>query len=314
MRMQELIEQYVAFRKSLGERCHTNGNILRAFGRMLGKTTRVTAVRDEQVSAFLTGRGPITSAWHIKHNALLGFYRYAITRGYVTSAPLPTVIPKRPPAFVPYIYSLDELQRLLHATDSYQHNRSCMEPITVRTLLLLMYATGLRIREVVALNRVDVDLDDSVLTIRQTKFYKTRLVPFHPRLASVLRQYAVRHGDRLATTDATPFFTKRSGGRVNQNTLEHCFRRLCEHAGIRRSDGARYQPRLHDVRHTFAVHRLTSWYRQGVNVQQLLAQLSVYLGHVHLAATQVYLSMTPELLREASVRFDRYVADEDGHD
>jgi integrase len=189
-----------------------------------------------------------------------------------------------------------------------------MEPVTVRTLLLLMYATGLRIREVVALNRGDVDLDDSLLTIRQTKFYKTRLVPFQPRLASVLTQYAARYGDQVAPTDATPFFTKRSGDRVNQDTLEHCFRRLCEHAGIRRSDGARYQPRLHDVRHTFAVHRLTSWYRQGANVQQLLAQLSVYLGHVHLAATQVYLSMTPELLREASVRFDRYVADEGCHD
>jgi integrase/recombinase XerD len=314
MRMYKLIEQYVAFRRSLGERCHTNGNILRAFGRMLGKATRVTAVSGEQVSTFLTGRGPITSAWHVKHNALLGFYRYAITRGYVTAAPLPAVIPKRPPAFVPYIYSVDEIQRLLRATDSYQHNRSCMEPITLRNLLLLMYATGLRIREVVALNRGDVDFDDSLLTIRQTKFYKTRLVPFQPRLTSVLIQYAARHGDQLAPTAVAPFFTQRSGDRVNQDTLEHSFRRVCEHAGIRRSDGARYQPRLHDVRHTFAVHRLTSWYRQGANVQQLLAQLSVYLGHVHLAATQVYLSMTPELLREASVRFDRYVVEEDCHD
>lgn len=310
MRMHELIGQYVAFRQSLGERCHTNGTILRAFGRMLGKATRVTEVRGEQVSAFLTGQGPITSTWHVKHNALLGFYRYAITRGYVTSAPLPTIIPKRPPAFVPYIYSLDEMKRLLQATDSYQHNRSCMEPVTMRTLLLLMYATGLRIREVVALNRADIDLDDSVLTIRQTKFYKSRLVPFQPRLGSVLTQYVARHGDQSARTDVTPFFTKRSGSRVNQATLEGCFRRLCDHAEVRRSDGARYQPRLHDVRHTFAVHRLTSWYRQGANVQQLLAQLSVYLGHAHLAATQVYLSMTPELLRDASARFDRYVTTE----
>jgi integrase len=202
------------------------------------------------------------------------------------------------------------MKRLLQATDSYQHNRSCMEPVTMRTLLLLMYATGLRIREVVALNRADVDLDDSVLTIRQTKFYKSRLVPFQPRLGSVLTQYVARHGDQSARTDVAPFFTKRSGSRVNQATLEGCFRRLCDHAEVRRSDGARYQPRLHDVRHTFAVHRLTSWYRQGANVQQLLAQLSVYLGHAHLAATQVYLSMTPELLREASARFDRYVTTE----
>jgi integrase len=106
----------------------------------------------------------------------------------------------------------------------------------------------------------------------------------------------------------------RTGARVKRPTAEKCFRRMCEQAGVRRADGASYQPRLHDLRHTFAVHRLTSWYRQGANVQQLLAQLSVYLGHVHLAATQVYLSMTPELLHEASVRFDRYVADEDGHD
>jgi integrase/recombinase XerD len=106
----------------------------------------------------------------------------------------------------------------------------------------------------------------------------------------------------------------RGGGRVNQYTLENCFRRVREKAGIRRDDGARYQPRLHDLRHTFAVHRLTSWYRQGADVQKLLPQLSVYLGHVHLAATQVYLSMTPELLAEANARFERYAGKEGKHD
>ena len=86
-----------------------------------------------------------------------------------------------------------------------------------------------------------------------------------------------------------------------------CFRRLCEQAGIRRiRRRRRYQPRLHDLRHTFAVHRLTSWYRQGADVQKLLPSLSVYLGHAHLSATQVYLSMTPELLEEANARFERY--------
>jgi len=84
-----------------------------------------------------------------------------------------------------------------------------------------------------------------------------------------------------------------------------------EQAGVRRSDGARYQPRLHDLRHTFAVHRLISWYRQGADVQKLLHHLSVYLGHVHLADTQVYLSMTPELLREANARFERYTEEGD---
>jgi site-specific recombinase XerD len=87
-----------------------------------------------------------------------------------------------------------------------------------------------------------------------------------------------------------------------------------EHAGVSRDDGARYQPRLHDMRHSFAVHRLTSWYQQGADVQKLLPQLATYLGHVNIAATQVYLTMTPELLHEASVRFEKYAFQEVCHE
>lgn len=315
MRLHELLEQYVAFRKSLGERFATNAQVLRAFGRAVGAAADATEVRAEQVSAFLAGAGPVTSAWHIKHNALLGFYRYAVSRGYVAVAPLPSVIPKRPPPFVPYIYSRKELRRLLDAADSYQRNRSCMEPVTMRTLVLLLYATGLRVREAIALRRADVDLNDALLTVHQTKFYKSRLVPFGPQLDRALAQYVSRHrAPRAAQGKDSRFFTTRRGAPVKQDTIEGAFRRMCEHAGIRRSDGARYQPRLHDLRHTFAVHRLTTWYQQGLDVQKLLPHLSVYLGHVHLAATQVYLSMTPELLGEACLRFERYAREEGYHD
>jgi len=95
--------------------------------------------------------------------------------------------------------------------------------------------------------------------------------------------------------------------------MDDTFRRLTEHVGIRRSDGARYQPRLQDLRHAFAVHRLTAWYRQGADVQRLLHHLSVYLGHTSLACTQVYLTMTPELLQQANTRFERYACGEDSH-
>ena len=308
MKPVELIEQYVGYRKALGERCVTNARVLRAFGRTIGTAADIDEVRVDDVSAFLAGSGPVTSAWHVKHYALIGFYRYAVSRGYVSSAPLPASVPKRPPPFVPYIYSRDELRRLLDATGSYQRNRSCMEPATVRTIVLLLYGAGLRVREAIALNRADVDLDESLLTIRLTKFFKTRLAPFGPKLHQVLLRYADGRGVPAAGDDA-PFFATRKGARVNQCTLEGIFRRVCEHAGIRRSDGARYQPRLHDLRHAFAVHRLTSWYRQGLDVQKLLPHLSVYMGHVHLAATQVYLSMTPELLHEASTRFERYAGE-----
>ena len=177
--------------------------------------------------------------------------------------------------------------------------------------MLLLYATGLRVHEAISLNRADVDLAACVLTVRHTKFYKSRLVPFGAQLRDVLVRYAASRPTATgAAAEPAPFFTTRSGARVTQHALEDRFRRICELAGVRRSDGARYQPRLHDLRHTFAVHRLTSWYRQGADVQRLLPQLSVYLGHVYLSSTQVYLSMTPELLQEAGARFEKYAHQE----
>lgn len=308
MNLHQLIEQYVAFRRSLGEAFNTHDRTLRAFCRAAGPAVDVTEVREDQVSSFLAGKGPITHSWHARHDALVGFYRYAVSRGYVSSAPLPAVIPKRPPPFVPYIYSTDELRRLLKATATYQRNRSSIEPVTIRTIILLLYGAGLRIGEAVALSRADVDFEESLLTIRETKFYKTRLVPIGPRLRTVLQEYAERpSAPTCAANDDSPFFMTRKGTAMKISSIENCFRRVCEHARVRRSDGASYQPRLHDLRHTAAVHRLTSWYRQGLDVQRLLPFLSVYLGHARLAGTQIYLSMTPELLYEAGRRFEKYV-------
>ena len=118
----------------------------------------------------------------------------------------------------------------------------------------------------------------------------------------------------MAGSEQAPFLTTRAGRRLEHRALQNAFERLRERAGVRRTDGARYQPRLHDLRHTFAVHRLTSWYRQGADVQKLLPVLSVYLGHAHLSSTQAYLSMTPELLQQANRRFERYAGKEAEHD
>lgn len=308
-----LIDRYVAYRQARGEKFLTNRKILRAFGRSVGATVAVAAVGLPQTTRFLYGDGPVTSAWHIRHAALKGFYRYALGRGHVTRIPLPDVLPERPPPFVAYLYTRAEVRRLLAATDSYQRNRSCLEPVTMRVLILLLYATGLRVHEAIALNRNQVDLDQSLLTVVQTKFYKSRLVPFTPQLGRVLRAYLARPVAVGLSPEAPFFTTTRHAARINQSTVEDVFRRVCEHAGIRRDDGARYQPRLHDLRHTFAVSRLTMWYRRGQDVQRLLPHLSVYLGHVYLAATQVYLHMTPELLQQASRRFQRYANPRTSH-
>lgn len=314
MNISDLVTHYIAFRRTLGERCRTYEKILRSFCRAVGLRTRVTAIRADAAAAFLAGTGPVTGAWHIRYYALRGLFRFAVSRGHLDEAPLPTDLPKRATPLVPYIYSRDDLRRLLAAIPTYRRYRTRIEPPTLRAILLLLYGAGLRAREALALSVADVDLSDGLLTIRATKFYKSRLVPVGRHLLSVLAGYAHwRAGEHPAANAASPFFVGKRGTAVHLATLEGAFRRLRQYAGVRRSDGARCQPRLHDLRHSFAVHRLTSWYRQGADVQRLLPHLCVYLGHVCLASTQVYLTMTPELLQHASCRFERYARGEESH-
>jgi len=251
----------------------------------------------------------VTRFWQRKHEVLVGFYRFAIARGYALDVPLPHRVPKPAQAFVPHIYSHDELRRLLKATAACGNPRSSIESDTCRTLIVLLYGAGLRISEALALTLADVDLSGAMLFIHTSKFYKTRLVPLGPDLTRALKAYATRRAMQHPSGPEGPFFVSRTGGPLTRRAAEHTFSCLRLRAGVLRHDGARYQPRLHDLRHAFSVHRLVAWYRQGADVQRLLPQLATYLGHVHLAATQRYLTMTPELLQEACKRFERYAGE-----
>lgn len=315
MKLNQLIAQYVAFRKSLGAKFEGNEMVLCTFSRVVGGGRHVGDVKPHEVAAFLNGRGPVTRHWHRKYIVLRGFFRYALSRGYLSASLLPTTVPKLPERYKPYIYSREELRRLLDSTALTQTPRFQMEAHTFRTVLFLLYGAGLRDGEALSLNLEDVDLQEAVLTIRNTKFYKTRLVPLGGELNHVMTEYAKQREKAGHSQSAyAPFFVTRLGVRVPLYLLERSFRRLCAQAGVRREDGARYQPRLHDLRHTAAVHRLTTWYREGKNVQRLLPLLSTYLGHVDLVSTQLYLTMTPELLHEASKRFAKYVFGEVSYD
>jgi site-specific recombinase XerD len=228
---------------------------------------------------------------------------------------LPIVIPKKPQSLIPYIYSTKELSSLLDASLSYQKKRSGFEPYMVRTLLLLLYGAGLRISEAINLTLADVNLPQSLLTIRETKFYKTRLVPTGAQLTKSLSQYVQqRQTSRYPSNLEAPFFVGRNGKAVKRCVFQGTFRRICKKAGVERTDAGRYHPRLHDLRHTFAVHRLTAWYKEGANVQKLLPVLSVYLGHARLSSTSIYLTMTPALLEEAGRLFQRYAFQEETHE
>jgi integrase/recombinase XerD len=315
MTLRQVITQYVSFRQSMGTDFKSAQSVLNTFCRLMGEDMDIRKVRKDQVDAFLKGSGPLTRYWHRKHSVLLGFYQYAMSRGQVSDSPLPAVVPKQPQSLVPHIYTRDELHRLLEGTNSFQKQRGKLEPFTLRALLLLLYGAGLRPCEALALDVSDVDISAAVITIRKTKFYKTRLVPLGAELNQAMTQYLARRKEKYSRPEkGRAFFVGQTGARLSGNAVRKAFARLRTHAGVRRTDGARYQPRLNDFRHAFAVHRLTAWYREGADVQKLLPQLSAYLGHINVTATQVYLTMTPELLQQASERFEQYALKGGPHD
>lgn len=304
MKLSEIVSLYVFHKRALGHRFRSEEAILRSFCKVVGDGP-ISIVDEETVWAFLNGNGPITVYWEKKHRVLSGLYRFAQARGLAKASPLPRTIPKPTiPAFVPYIYSHEELKRLLAAVPAACSGRTPMEQEVFRTLLLLLYGTGLRIGEALRLTLGEVDLTKACLRIRGTKFFKSRLVPMGRDLTGLLTDFVLRRY-QVPSADA-PLFSFRNGSPLSQSAVRSTFRRLRSHAGVMRDGGPRRQPRIHDLRHTAAVHRLIAWYRSGKDLKDLLPQLATYLGHVDLSSTQHYLTLTPELLQEASLRFEHY--------
>lgn len=308
MKLSNAVLSYVALKRSLGAVYDTELRVLRSFTRATGDIT-VQAIEPRTACNFCRGSGPPPRSWPVKHHVLQGFFRHLVARGHLASSPLPEPPPRIRSSFEPHIYSLSELRQLLDATEILADDRRPLRPETYRTLLLLLYAAGLRTGEGLRLRLCDTDLARRVLTIWNTKFSKSRLVPIGTSLTVALRTYRqARLQLPRPGGDRSFLFPSGGGGALPYHQLRAAFVRLREHVGIVHPPDARWQPRLHDLRHTFAVHRLVAWYREDADVQARLPWLATYLGHVGLAGTQAYLTMTPELLTEASRRFQRYAA------
>lgn len=261
------------------------------------------ATIDDEVARY-HARGYARTTIHLYAQQLRTFFRFAEQQGWCGPGLADGILPPRrhPGNTIPKGLNRNEVIRLLASTEG---DRSC--DIRARAIVML-YGAGLRTSEALRLSLRDVDLSEAVLTVRNTKFFKSRLVPLAPALTNVLEACARRRADRpLPEGMDSAFLANRDGTQARKHNVDHAFARLLEIAGIERRDDGRRAPCLHDLRHTAAVHRLTSWYRKGLDVQRLLPALSTCLGHANLDGTSVYLSMTPDLLHEASVRFDRYV-------
>lgn len=313
MRLTDIVDAYVARQRSLGMRFDSAEQLLRRFSRQVGDR-QIQEITPEAVVEFLNGAGVLTATWVLKYRVLTGLYKFAISRGYAVGSPLPTAVPKLPPQQTPYVYSTGELRRLMEATAILRKGHSQHVPAMYRTLLLLLYGTGLRIGEALRLTFQDVDLVEKIITVRCTKFFKTRLVPIGPKLTGELTAHIERRSLLpMPNGKASPLFASRGTRGWSYPRVITMFQHVRGTAGIECPIGEPRPPRLHDLRHTAAVHRVVAWYHSGQDVQRLLPQLATYLGHLDIRSTQRYLQMTPELLQAASQRFAQY-ARGDGHE
>ncbi len=252
----------------------------------------------------------IKSGWFSRFNALKGLYKYALARQYVKTIPLPYILPKYHQCFSPYIYSKSELKHIFSTALRYPKNKICTSPRTVQAVLVLIYALGLRRSEALAITIGDIDMRNSFVLINNSKFYKSRIVPFNKKIKLFLEKYLqwrIRHNQYYSSR--SPLFLGKNGEILKADTLHGIFQQIRKKAGIYRNNSD-FQPRIHDLRHSFAVHRLLIWYKKNKNINELLPILSTYMGHISIASTTRYLTITDELLKKAGEKFEKYFAGE----
>ncbi len=296
----EHLDDYLRLRRGLGFQLGRHGEVLPHFVAYLdaSRATRVTVELAVAWANLPEGIKPITVDFRM--SAVRGFARYlhAIEPAHEIPPPGLLAVPRRRPA--PYIHTADQIAEVL---DTTARLRPRLRALTYRTLLGLLATTGMRSGEAFALTRTDVDLVDSVVTIRHAKFDRMRLVPLHASVAAALGAYATER-DRLCPTASSDwFFVSVTGRQLRRGEADHVFREITEVIGLRTDTT---HPRIHDLRHSFAVDTLIDGHRDGADISSLLPVLSTYLGHVEPANTYWYLSAVPELMQLAAARLERH--------
>ena len=307
MKIGLLIKMYLDYRHSLGFKYKTNEVILRSFSRLVGEDSDIICVTNEICENFLYGgnKNRITKFWKSKYSALKGFYEWAMARNYTLSTPFPSSKPKFEECRSPYIYSNDELRRIFKQALQYRKRARVLPNRCMQMIVMLLYMLGLRTQEALLIRLSDIDLKNKVVCIRNTKFYKSRLVPFNDQIAQILDDFLKwRIESGMSQDTESMLFLGYDGKPVKIQTVRDRWDDIRVLAKVKME--GKWQPRLHDLRHTFAVNRLVRWYQEGKDVQRLLPLLSTYLGHTKISSTSIYLSMTNSLLKEANSIFHNY--------
>lgn len=296
------LDDYLQLRRALGFKLERTGRLLAQFVAYLEEAGTTTITRDLAITWASQPAQPnprATRLWVVRKFAI-----YLHTIDPSTEIPPPDVFPYRQHRPAPYLWSQDDIARLLEGA---QKLRSPMRAATHHTLFGLIAVSGMRGGEAIGLRRDDVDLDRGIVTIRHAKFDRSRLVPLHETTTEVLRRYATTR-DRLYPQPHTrAFFITSVGTPLKRAGVGATFRAITTDLGLRT---ATVKPRIHDLRHSFAVRALLGWMKSGVDVDAAMPRLSTYLGHVSPTDTYWYLSASPELMELAAARLHAHLGAE----
>ena len=295
------LEKYLNMRKGLGYKYEHQSRRLADFVAFMDKR-KATIITTKLALEWATLPPDRHASWALRLSDVRGFARHVASFDPRTEVPPAGLLPGWKRA-KPYVYSDAEIAALLKAALALPP-KDGLNRWTYHTLLGLIAVTGMRISEAMGLERNDVDLVTGVLTVRLTKFGKSRLVPLHATTCEALRSYADRRDAHLGSRCGSTFFVTGQGGRLLHQYVYRVFWRLSREIGLR-SPGERTGPRVHDFRHSFAIRTLLDSYREGKNVESQLPVLSTYLGHAYVRDTYWYLSACPELMEEAARRLDQ---------
>lgn len=297
--VRDAVGDYLATRRALGFKLADHEWMLESLASHLEQADASTLTTELALAWATTTRG--TESWKAARLSVVrGFARYLRTIDPATEIPPTGVLIARKRYAIPYLYSDAQIGRLLATAAQLS---PALKAASYCTLIGLLSVTGMRIGEAIRLDRDDVDLDAGVLTIRLTKFGKSRQLPLHRSTTAALARYD-RQRDKLCPQPNAPsFLISTRANRLCRRNVEHNFRGLCHRIGLDSPPGSP-PPRLHDLRHTFAIRTLLDWHRTGADVQARMLWLSTYMGHVEPSSTYWYLTAAPELLALAAERLE----------
>lgn len=301
--LRNAVDEYLEMRRALGYQLREAGVDLPSFVSFLeqhGKSyiTTKLALEWSQLSS-----SPKVAGWIKRLGIVRVFARYRSATDPRTEIPPCGLLPRPYSRVRPYLYTDQEIKALMDAALRLRPADG-LRPWTYYCLFGLLPVTGLRISEALSLKCSDVDMQEGLLTIRHTKFGKSRLVPVHTSTQRALADYAQRRNRFLGRKKSQYFLVSECGKRLSKSRVTDTFYDLSRQTGLRKPSDS-YGPRLHDFRHRFAVRALVSWYRGGRDVEQCLPILSTFLGHVRPSDTYWYLSLCPELMGMATALLER---------